>query len=123
MKRFKNVAYITTSCFLASVIGFFVYSFTQFNNGSTLTQETFINGFYRTKNTKDFLSFGSFKNSVICVNNVYYFVDVVKYEKGIFTLVDKEETEKVYLFSVVDENIIYSSSFNTYFYNIILWQE
>lgn len=88
MKRFKNALYITTSCLIASVIGYFVYSFTQFNNGSTLTQETFKNGFYRTKDTKDFISFGSFKNSVICVNNIYYFVDDVKYEKGIFTFVE-----------------------------------
>ena len=47
MKRLKNALYIMTLCLIASVIGYFVFSFTQFNNGSTFTQETFKNGFYR----------------------------------------------------------------------------
>lgn len=121
MKKLKNILYICVICLITSVIGYFVYSYTQFNNGNSFTQETFRNGFYRTKNTKGFVSFGSFKNSVICVNDNYYFIDDVKYENGIFTLSNKT-SDDVYLISVVDENIIYSSSFNTYFYNVHLWE-
>lgn len=111
-----------TICLITSVIGYFVYSYTQFNNGSNIAQEAFKNGFYRTKDTNSFIAFGSFKNSVICVNDIYYFIDDVSYEKGIFTMLDNE-SESTYLISVVDEDIIYSSSFNVYFYNINLWAE
>ena len=123
MKRIKNILYLITLCLIATVIGYFVYSFTQFNDGSKIAQEVFKNGFYRTRETEDFISFGSFKNSVICVDDVYYFIDEVKYEKGIFTLTDYDtDSEKVYVFSVVNEDIIYSSTFNTYFYNIDLFE-
>lgn len=121
MKKFKNIIYLLVICLITSVIGYFVYSYAQFNKGSSIAQETFRNGFYRTKNTKDFISFGSFKNSVLCVNDVYYFIDNVEYEKGIFTLRDND-SESIYLLSVIDENVLYSSNFNTYFYNIQLWE-
>lgn len=111
-----------TICLITSVIGYFVYSYTQFNNGANIAQDIFKRGFYRTKDTNSFISFGSFKNSVICVNDIYYFIDDVSYEKGIFTMLDNE-SESIYLIFVVDENIIYLSSFNVYFYNINLWQE
>lgn len=122
MKRLKNILYLMTICLKASVIGYFIYSYTQFNNGANIAQEAFKNGIYQTKDTNSFISFGSFKNSVICVSDIYYFIDDLSYEKGIFTMIDND-TETTYLIAIVDENIIYSSNLNVYFYNINLWDE
>ena len=120
MKNIKKILYLTLIAVISLVIGYFITSYTQFNG--SIEQEVFKYGFYRTKDNNGFVSFGSFKNSVICFNDYYYFISNVEYDKGIFTLQNRDN-EEIYKLGVVDENTIYSSDFNTYFYNITLFSE
>ena len=115
MKKIKNILYICTLCLITAVIGYFVYSYTQFNNGASITQESFVDSYYKARNKNSFISFGNFKNTTICFKDNYYYIDNVEYEKGIFTLTNNED---VYLISVIDKDVIYISNFNTYFYNV-----
>lgn len=121
MKTIKKLLYLIIIAVVFITIGYFVTSFTQFNGN--IEQEVFRNSFFRTKDESGFISFGSFKNTVLCVNGNYYFISDVNYDNGIFLLKDKNVEEAYYKIGVVSEDIIYSSDFNTYFYNINLWNE
>ncbi len=120
-KALKNVVYLLTICLVIFVAGYFVFSFTQFNDKG-VKQEYFSKSFYRTRNNDGFISFGNFNNSVICVNDIYYFIKEVSYEDGIFTMSNRDN-EEVYYVGVVEKDILFSSSFNKYFYNNTLFQE
>lgn len=121
MKTIKKILYLIIIAVVLITLGYFVTSFTQFKGN--IEQETFKNAFFRTKDESGFVSFGSFKNTVLCVNDNYYFISEVSYDNGIFILKDKNIEETYYKLGVVSEDIIYSSDFNTYFYNINLWNE
>ncbi len=118
MKLLKKVSYIALLAIVSLTIGYFVYCFTQING--SVDQEVFKQQFFRTKDEKGFVSFGSFKNTVICYDDVYYFINDLTYDNGIFTLQNRDN-EEVYKIVVIDEDTIYSSDFNSYFYNIILF--
>lgn len=118
MKRLKKILYLTTMAVVILTIGYFVFAYSQINTG--IKQEEFMHEFYRTKANNGFVSFGSFKNTVICYDDLYYFIDKVSYDKGIFTL-ENRDNEKIYKISVIDKDTIYLSDFNTYFFNIKLF--
>ena len=120
MKRLKKILYLTTMALVILTIGYFVFSYTQIN--SNIKQEVFMHEFYRTKANNGFVSFGTFKNTVICYEDNYYFIDKVTYDKGIFTL-ENRDNEEIYKIGVIDKDTIYLSDFNTYFYNIKLFNE
>ncbi len=120
MKFLKNSIYITLLALVFLIIGYFVYSYTQING--SVSQDVFKQQFFRTKDEKGFVSFGSFKNTVICYDDVYYFIKDLTYDNGIFTLQNRDN-EEVYKIVAIDENTIYLSDFNTYFYNITLFNE
>ena len=114
MKRFKNIIYVLLILLVAIVIGYFVYCGFRFD--SSLSLESFRNGFYKASNERDFLSFGNFHNSVMCVDDLYYFIVDLQYEDGIFRLSTAEE--ETYYVAVIDEKTLYCSSFNLYFYQL-----
>ena len=120
MKSIKKILYLTLIAVVSLTIGYFVSSYTQFNG--SIKQEVFLHGFYRTKANNGFVSFGSFKNTVLCYSDTYYFISNVEYDKGIFTLQNRDNEEK-YKLGVIDNDTIYSADFNTYFYNITLFSE
>ena len=120
MIKILKIAYFALLAVVLLTIGYFITSCTQFNR--TLKQEAFINGYYQTKNTDDFISFGDFNNTVLCVDEQFYFINEVNYDKGIFTLVNNVN-EKTFKVGVINKDVIYFLELNTYFYNIDLWEE
>lgn len=120
MKKILKIAYFALLAVVLLTIGYFISSCTQFNR--SLKQEAFINGYYQTKNTDDFISFGDFNNTVLCFDKQFYFINEVNYDKGIFTLVNNTN-EKTFKVGVINKDIIYFLELNTYFYNIDLWVE
>ena len=54
MKKIKNILYICTLCLITAVIGYFVYSYAQFNNGASITQESFVDSYYKARNKNSF---------------------------------------------------------------------
>lgn len=120
MKKVKKVLYIIMIGVILIIVGYFVTSYTQFKGN--IKQETFKNAFFRTKDESGFVSFGSFKNTVLCINNKYYYISDVIYDNGIFTFEDRDNEES-YKIGVINKDMIYSSDFNTYFYNITLFNK
>ena len=121
MKTIKKILYLVIIAVVFITIGYFVSSYNQIN--TKIKIDVFQYEFYRTKSEDGFISFGSFKNTVLCVNNNYYFISDVNYDNGIFLLKDKQQENTYYKLGVVNKDIIYSSDFNTYFYNISLWDK
>lgn len=120
MKRIKKIFYFVILAVVFLTIGYFISAYTQFNR--SIKEEVFMYGYYQTRDTSDFISFGDFKNTVLCVKQKFYFISDVSYDKGIFTLIDSTN-DKAYKIGVIDSDIIYSLDFNIYFYNIDLWEE
>ena len=120
MKILKNLLHLLLLVIILFTIGYFISSYTQFNGN--IEQEVFLHSFYRTKENNGFISFGSFKNTVLCYDDVYYFISDVEYDQGIFVLRNKDN-EEIYKLGVIDKDTIYSSDFNIYFYNIKLFSE
>lgn len=119
MKILKNILYILAICLIALSIGYLAFSFTQFKDKG-IDQDFYLESVYRTKNNDSAISFGNFENSIIRVDDVIYRISQVKYEKGMFELLDSVSQESYY-FGIVDKNTLYSSSFNRYYYNIDLF--
>lgn len=120
MKKVKNILYLSILAIVLTTIGFFISSFNGFSNNVDLNY--FKYSFYRTKENNGFISFGSLKNTVICVNDTYYFISDVNYDNGIFTMQNRDN-EELYKIGVVEQDIVYCSDFNMYFYNSKLFEE
>jgi len=118
MKKLQNFLYLSFLSVVILTMGFFITSFSGYKNNIEL--DYFKHSFYRTKNNKGFISFGTFKNTVICLDDIYYFIDNVNYDNGIFKMQNRD-SEEIYKIGVVDQDIIYCSDFNMYFYNNILF--
>lgn len=97
------------------VTGYFVISYINFNDKG-IEQEYFLRSFYRTRNNDGFISFGNFTNAVICVDDIYYYVNEIRYENGIFSMFNRDNNE-IYYIGTIEKDILFSSSFNRYFYN------
>ena len=120
MKKVQNLLYLSFLAVVITTMCFFITSFTGYTN--KVEFDYFKHAFYRTKDNSGFISFGSFKNTVICLNDSYYFIDNVDYDNGIFKMQNRDN-EEVYKIGVVEQDIIYCSDFNTYFYNNSLFSE
>ena len=112
MKKLKKILYLTTLFLVIFIIGYFVVSFFNLDD-KEISQEYFKNQRYYSLNEEDHIIFNDFENIFILYNGNYYFVDSFTYNENIMIMTSKEET---FYFIVINENIIYSSSFNSYFY-------
>ena len=67
MKKVQNFLYLSILAVVIITIGFFISSFSGFTN--KIESNYFKYSFYRTKDESGFISFGTFNNTVICVNS------------------------------------------------------
>lgn len=113
MKRLNKILYIFGLSLFCVFSGYFIHSCNRMNANIDIL--VFKHQYFRTKDDRSFISFGSFKNTVLSIDERLIFITSLEYENGIFTMLDEE---KIYYFGVIDENTIYNSTYNLYFYNI-----
>lgn len=112
MKKLKKILYLTTLFLVIFIIGYFVVSFINLND-KEISQEYFINQRFSALNSDDYIIFNNLENIFILYKDKYYFIDSFKYSENIMIMTSEEE---ILYFIVIDENTIYSSTFNSYFY-------
>lgn len=112
MKKLKKILYLTTLCLVIFLIGYFVVSFINLND-KEISQEYFINQRFSALNSDDYIIFNNLENIFVLYKDKYYFIDSFEYSENIMIMTSKEE---ILYFIVIDENTIYSSTFNSYFY-------
>lgn len=110
-KVVKNILYILLIILLALVVGYFVVSCVSMN--SKVEKDVFLNSMYKDKTEESFIYFGDYTNSILYVNDVYYYPNEVDYQDNVFYLPTEEST---FSFIAMSKDRLFSKDFKRYFY-------
>ena len=112
MKKTKNLLYVLLLCLIAFVMGYFAFSCSNFNNAN-ISKDIFENTIYYADNHSDYLSFKIFYNALFYIDGDFYESSSFDYEDNLFQFTIEDE---IILVAVIDEDTVYCSNYNLYFY-------
>lgn len=103
---------LTTLILIIFVIGYFCSSFIILND-KEIKEEYFIQKKYISEDFKNYINFNNLTNIKMLHDDNYYEVIKFNYEENIMTF--ETDEKKIYLI-VIEEDKIYCSTFNEYYY-------
>lgn len=115
MKSLKKVIYIVFLMLIVLVVGYILYSFSQFKSKPNIKIDSLIGETYRSKDGENYFYLVNEKNAVFYVNETYYHSQDLNFNNGIMRIND--ENEQIIKLAFLDTDHVYSSTFNMFFYN------